>query len=43
SVNRTTCKNPFEVVYGQNPITPLDLVPVPEVGRFSEEGADQSV
>ncbi|GJS27004.1 RNA-directed DNA polymerase [Tanacetum coccineum] len=25
-----------------NLITPLDLVPVPEVGRFSEEGADQS-
>nr|GEZ76910.1 hypothetical protein [Tanacetum cinerariifolium] len=27
---------------GRNPITPLDLVHVPEVGRFSEEGADQS-
>nr|GEX64429.1 reverse transcriptase domain-containing protein [Tanacetum cinerariifolium] len=25
----------------KNPITPLDLVPVPEVGQFSEEGADQ--
>ncbi|GJU41484.1 RNA-directed DNA polymerase [Tanacetum coccineum] len=34
-------KSSFEVVYGRNPITPLDLVPVPEVGRFSEEGADQ--
>ncbi|GKB18628.1 RNA-directed DNA polymerase, partial [Tanacetum coccineum] len=42
SVNHTTCKSSFEVVYGRNPITPLDLVPVPEVGRFSEEGADQS-
>ncbi|GKC15225.1 putative CCCH-type zinc finger family protein [Tanacetum coccineum] len=42
SVNRTTCKSPFEVVYGRNPITPLDLVPVPEVGQFSKEGADQS-
>ncbi|GJW31109.1 RNA-directed DNA polymerase [Tanacetum coccineum] len=42
SVNRTTGKSPFEVVYGRNPITPLDLVPVPEVGQFSEEGADQS-
>ncbi|GJX88135.1 RNA-directed DNA polymerase [Tanacetum coccineum] len=42
SVNCTTGKSPFEVVYGQNPITPLDLVPVPKVGRFSEEGADQS-
>nr|GEV75917.1 RNA-directed DNA polymerase [Tanacetum cinerariifolium] len=42
SINRTTCKSPFEVVFGRNPITPLDLVSVPEVGRFSEEGADQS-
>nr|GEU74653.1 hypothetical protein [Tanacetum cinerariifolium] len=42
SVNRTTAKSPFEVVYERNPITPLDLVPVLEVGRFSEEGADQS-
>ncbi|GKD14244.1 RNA-directed DNA polymerase, partial [Tanacetum coccineum] len=42
SVNHTTFKNPFEVVYGRNPITPLDLVPVQEVGQFSEEGADQS-
>nr|GEZ94028.1 RNA-directed DNA polymerase [Tanacetum cinerariifolium] len=31
-----------EVVYGWYPITPLDLVHVPEVGRFSEEGAKQS-
>ncbi|GKA44029.1 reverse transcriptase domain-containing protein, partial [Tanacetum coccineum] len=42
SVNRTTSKSPFEVVYGRNPITPLDLVPVPEVGQFSKEEADQS-
>nr|GEV20447.1 hypothetical protein [Tanacetum cinerariifolium] len=38
SVNRTTGKSPFEVVYGRNPITPMDLVPVLEVERFSEEG-----
>ncbi|GJZ98859.1 RNA-directed DNA polymerase [Tanacetum coccineum] len=42
SVNRTTGKSPFEVVCGRNPITPLDLVPITEVGQFSEEGADQS-
>nr|GEV45590.1 putative ribonuclease H-like domain-containing protein [Tanacetum cinerariifolium] len=42
SVNRTTSKNSFEVVYGRNPITPLDLVPVPEVGQFSKEETDQS-
>nr|GEU83851.1 hypothetical protein [Tanacetum cinerariifolium] len=29
-------------MYGCNLITPLDLVPVPEVGQFSKEGADQS-
>nr|GFA32887.1 reverse transcriptase domain-containing protein [Tanacetum cinerariifolium] len=42
SVNRTTGKSPFEVVIGRNPINPLDLVPVLEVGQFSKEGADQS-
>nr|GFB87790.1 reverse transcriptase domain-containing protein [Tanacetum cinerariifolium] len=42
SVNRTTCKSPFEVVYGRNLNTPMDLVLIPDVGRFSEEGADQS-
>nr|GEX33759.1 RNA-directed DNA polymerase [Tanacetum cinerariifolium] len=41
-VNRTTSKSPFEVVYGRNLITPLDLVHVPGVGQLSEEGADQS-
>ncbi|GJT56336.1 RNA-directed DNA polymerase [Tanacetum coccineum] len=42
SVTRTTCKSPFKVMYGRNLITPLDLVPVLEVGWFSEEGTDQS-
>nr|GEV34415.1 RNA-directed DNA polymerase [Tanacetum cinerariifolium] len=42
SVNHTTGKSPFEVVYGRNPITPLDLVPMLKVGRFSEKGANQS-
>ncbi|GKB80584.1 putative reverse transcriptase domain-containing protein [Tanacetum coccineum] len=42
SVNRTTSKSHFEVVYGENPIIPLDLVSVLEVGQFSKEGADQS-
>ncbi|GJW87960.1 RNA-directed DNA polymerase [Tanacetum coccineum] len=42
SVNRTTSKSHFEVVYGRDSITPLDLVLVPEVGQFSEDGADQS-
>nr|GEX32666.1 hypothetical protein [Tanacetum cinerariifolium] len=34
-------KSPFEVVNGRNLITSLDLVPVPEVWLFIEEGADQ--
>ncbi|GKA51451.1 RNA-directed DNA polymerase [Tanacetum coccineum] len=42
SVNRTTCKSLFEVVYGQIVITPLDLVPIQNVGQFSGEGADRS-
>ncbi|GKC55781.1 RNA-directed DNA polymerase [Tanacetum coccineum] len=29
SVNRTMGKSPFEVVYGRNPITPLELAPIP--------------
>ncbi|GJV03215.1 RNA-directed DNA polymerase [Tanacetum coccineum] len=40
SVNRTTCKSPFEVMYRRNPITPLNLVHVLEVRRFSEEWAN---
>ncbi|GKA63337.1 RNA-directed DNA polymerase [Tanacetum coccineum] len=42
SVNHTIDKSPFEVMYRRNPITPRDLVPIPEVGQFSKEGADQS-
>nr|GEV54112.1 hypothetical protein [Tanacetum cinerariifolium] len=42
SVNRATSKSRFEAVYGWNPNTPLDLVLVPAVGQFSEEGVDQS-
>ena len=28
-VHRTTKISPFEVVYGFNPLTPIDLVPIP--------------
>jgi len=28
-VNSTTAHSPFEVVYGFNPLTPLDLLPIP--------------
>nr|GEX42911.1 reverse transcriptase [Tanacetum cinerariifolium] len=37
SVNRTTGKSPFEVVYGWNPITALNLVPIPEIIRHNEQ------
>ncbi|GKE58887.1 RNA-directed DNA polymerase [Tanacetum coccineum] len=38
SVNSITSMSPFEVVYGRNPITPLDLVLFPEEGRFRRFG-----
>jgi len=28
-VHKTTNASPFEVVYGFNPVTPLDLLPLP--------------
>jgi len=28
-VNSTTSHTPFEIVYGFNPLTPLDLLPIP--------------
>ncbi|GKB53167.1 hypothetical protein Tco_0903920 [Tanacetum coccineum] len=33
-------RNPFFVVYGRNPFTPLDLAPLPGVETFSVEGND---
>ncbi|GJX06707.1 RNA-directed DNA polymerase [Tanacetum coccineum] len=42
SVNHTTSKSSFEVVYGRNLITPLDLVLVPKVCQFGKEEPDQS-
>ena len=42
SVNRTTGKTPFEIVYGRNPITPLDLVPIPVKEPVSVDADEQS-
>ncbi|GKC75614.1 putative reverse transcriptase domain-containing protein [Tanacetum coccineum] len=42
SQNRTTGKTPFEVVNGVNPITPLDLTPLPTPTRFSSSGEEQA-
>ena len=33
-VNKTTNISPFEVVYGFNPLTPLDLLPLPNPQEF---------
>lgn len=35
SQSRTTGKSPFEVVYGFNPITPIELTPLPVEKQFS--------
>ncbi|GJS32148.1 RNA-directed DNA polymerase [Tanacetum coccineum] len=40
SRNRTTGKTPFEIVYGHNPITPLDLVPA-MVTKLLDMDADE--
>ncbi|GJR81576.1 RNA-directed DNA polymerase [Tanacetum coccineum] len=42
SIGNILGKSHLEIMYGRNLITLLDLVRVPEVGQFSEEGADQS-
>ncbi|GKB03402.1 RNA-directed DNA polymerase [Tanacetum coccineum] len=40
--NRPTCKTPFEVVNGVNPITPLDLTPLPTTTHFSSRGEEHA-
>ena len=42
SDNRTTGKTPFEVVYGHNPITPLDFTPIPVLKQFSLEAEEHA-
>ena len=39
SVHRTTKQSSFEVIYGFNPTTPLDLVPIPISERGNADGA----
>nr|KYP69682.1 Transposon Ty3-I Gag-Pol polyprotein [Cajanus cajan] len=36
-VHKTTNLSPFEVVYGFNPVTPLDLLPLPNTTLFHKE------
>ena len=38
SVHSTTNMSPFEIVYGFNPLTPLDLLPLPVTKRESLDG-----
>nr|KYP34098.1 Retrovirus-related Pol polyprotein from transposon 17.6 [Cajanus cajan] len=42
-VHKTTNISPFEAVYGFNPLTPLDLIPLPNVEHFiHKEGASRA-
>uniref|UniRef100_A0A2N9HQM2 Integrase catalytic domain-containing protein n=1 Tax=Fagus sylvatica TaxID=28930 RepID=A0A2N9HQM2_FAGSY len=38
AMHTTTSYSPFEIVYGFNPFTPLDLMPLPVDGRSSLDG-----
>ena len=42
SDSRTTGKSPFEVVYGKNPSTPLDLVPLPTNQSYSADADERA-
>ena len=37
-MNRSTTKSPFQVIYGINPTSVLDLVPLPLGDRISDDG-----
>ena len=36
-VHSTTQMSPFEIVYGINPLTPLDLLPLPNISQFKDK------
>ncbi|KAH9685576.1 hypothetical protein KPL70_014010 [Citrus sinensis] len=42
SIHQTTGSSPFEVVYGKNPISPLDLAPLLTDHQFSGEAEERS-
>ena len=42
SIHQTTGSSPFEVVYGKNPISPLDLAPLLIDHQFSGEAEERS-
>ena len=35
--NRSTNESPFKIVYGQNPLSPMDLLPFPQDGKMHAE------
>ena len=42
-IHRTTWKSPYEIFYGFNPLTPLDLIPLPLNTSFiHKEGESRS-
>ena len=38
TVHSTTGFSPFEIVYGFNPLTPMDLIPLPFEEKVSLDG-----
>ena len=42
AVHSSTSHTPFEIVYGINPLSPLDLVPLPVNDRSSIDGAKKA-
>ena len=43
AVHSTTNYSPFEIVYGFNPLTPLDLLPMPNISMFKHKEAQAKV
>ena len=41
-VHSTTNCSPFEIVYGLNPLTPLDLLPMPNVSVVKHKDATRT-
>ena len=42
-VHSTTQLSPFEIVYGFNPLTPLDLLPLPKISQFKNKSGQVKV
>jgi len=42
-VHSTTNYSPFEIVYGFNPLSPLDLLPMPNISMFKHKEAHVKV